>query len=78
MATIDYQSAIASAREHKFYQEVALAHELYGIYLIETKNVAEGLEQLKLAIDHYLRVGSTKKAESVSRTYSAHYRSCEH
>lgn len=65
MATLSYEASIASAREHRFYNEEGLAFELYGIYLIENKMVAKGLEQLQYAKEKYQKWGATKKAEAV-------------
>ena len=65
LAEISFKAAIASAHEHRFYHEEALACELYGIFLIETSNLASGIEQLQLAIDKYVHWGAKKKADDV-------------
>lgn len=66
MAELFYQASITSAREHKFLHEKAMAHELYGIYLVENKMVAEGLEQLHQATENYEKWGAQKKADEVN------------
>lgn len=65
MAELFYKSAILSARDHKFIQEEALACELYGIYFIENKRVAEGVEQLQTAVKKYQQWGALKKSLDV-------------
>jgi hypothetical protein len=64
-AEISFQSAIASAHNHRFYHEEALACEMYGIFLIENENIVKGIEQLQLAIDKYEQWGAMKKAADV-------------
>mmetsp|Transcript_30022 Transcript_30022/g.49186 ORF Transcript_30022/g.49186 Transcript_30022/m.49186 type:complete len:227 (+) Transcript_30022:1316-1996(+) len=65
MAELSYQAAIVSAHDHKFFHEEALAHELYGIYLVENKIVVKGMGQLQMSIDKYNTWGATKKADAV-------------
>ena len=65
MAALSYQSSILSAREHKFYHEEALACELFGVYLVETKQIAKGLEQLNNAMNKYRQLKAFKKADMV-------------
>ena len=52
-------------KDHKFIQEEALVCELYGIYLIENKRVAEGVEQLQIAVKKYQQWGALKKSLDV-------------
>eukprot|EP00581_Thalassiosira_minuscula_P001914 CAMPEP_0183748936 /NCGR_PEP_ID=MMETSP0737-20130205/68026_1 /TAXON_ID=385413 /ORGANISM="Thalassiosira miniscula, Strain CCMP1093" /LENGTH=1365 /DNA_ID=CAMNT_0025984679 /DNA_START=116 /DNA_END=4210 /DNA_ORIENTATION=+ len=65
LAILSYQAAIESAREHKFYHEEGLGHELYGIYLIENEKIENGLSQLQLAIESYKKWGAIRKADDV-------------
>lgn len=65
MAQLMYQAAILSASEHKLIHEEALARELYGIYFVENKNLANGMCQLKTAMDKYRQWGATKKADDI-------------
>lgn len=65
MAELLYQAAIASAHDHRFFHEEALASELYGIYLVENKHIEKGLEQLQNAMDKYTQWGATKKSDMV-------------
>jgi len=65
MAELSYQASIVSARKHRFYHEEALACELYGIYLVENKMIAKGLEQLQNAREKYVKWGAMKKADDV-------------
>jgi hypothetical protein len=65
LAEISFKAAIVSAHEHRFYHEEALACELYGVFLIETNDLATGIEQLQLAIDKYVQWGAEKKADDV-------------
>lgn len=65
LAEISFKAAIVSAHEHRFYHEEALACELYGVFLIETNNLATGIEQLQLAFDKYVQWGAKKKADDV-------------
>jgi len=65
MAELSYQSAIVSATEHKFLHEAALSCELYGIYLIENKDVERGLEQLKRAVELFAQWGAMVKAKEL-------------
>merc|ERR1719223_1266627 len=66
MADIAYRAAIASAQEHKFIQEEALAFELYGIYLVENERRGKGLKQLEIAAKKYKQWGALKKAQHVN------------
>jgi len=65
MAELAYESSIVSARNHKFINEEALAHELFGIHLVETRKVERGIEQLQLACNKYMQWGAFKKAWDV-------------
>jgi len=65
-ADASYRASIKSARDHKFLHEEALALELYGIYLVENKMVAEGLRQLQMASETYTRWGAMRKAGAVN------------
>ena len=56
---------IYTYKDHKFIQEEALACELYGIYFIENKRVAEGVEQLQIAVKKYQQWGALKKSLDV-------------
>jgi len=65
LAEISFKAAIVSAHEHGFYHEEALAYELYGVFLIETNNLATGIEQLQFAIAKYVQWGAKKKVDDV-------------
>jgi hypothetical protein len=65
LSELVYQSSIASAQEHKFTHEEAMACELYGIHLVETKKVAKGLEQLQIARKKYKQWGALRKAGAI-------------
>ena len=65
MAESSYEASILSAREHRFYQEEALALELYGVYLVETNRPKKGLEQLETAVTKYNHWGCTTKVRDV-------------
>ena len=65
IAELYYQSSILSAREHRFYHEEALATELFGVYLVERKQIAKGLEQLHGAMNKYKQWKAFKKADMV-------------
>lgn len=65
MAEMTYKASILSAHEHKFYCEEALAHELFGVYLVENEKFAQGVEQLKHAQDKYKNIGALRKAGDV-------------
>lgn len=65
MAELYYQSSILSAREHRFCHEEALATELFGVYLVERKQIAKGLEQLHDAMNKYKQWKALKKADMV-------------
>ena len=64
-AELAYEASIASACEHKFHHEEALALELYGIYLIENGRVLKGLGKLDVAIEKYNRWGAKSKVRDV-------------
>ena len=66
-AEISYKASIASAHNHKFIQEEALACELYGIFCIENRQIEKGTAQLQLAIAKYTEWGAAKKAEDVKQ-----------
>jgi len=65
MAEISYKAAIISVREHKFYHEEALAFELYGIFLVESKQILRGLMELQMAAKKYKQLGAMKKTDDV-------------
>ena len=65
MAELAYQSSIVSAHDHKFIHEQALACELYGVFLVENKNVQGGMKQLQIAHDQYKQWGALKKVSDV-------------
>jgi len=65
MAELSYQSSILSAREHRYVQEEALALEIFGVFLVENKQIRRGLEQLEMAADKYHGWGSVKKVRDV-------------
>ncbi|KAL7530190.1 hypothetical protein ACHAXR_003358 [Thalassiosira sp. AJA248-18] len=60
-----YKASIKSARDHKFIHEEALAHELYGIFCIETRLIDKGFEHLRIAVDKYKTWGAMKKADDL-------------
>jgi len=64
-AKLAYKAAIVSAGEHKFVNEEALAHELFGIFLVENGMAERGMEQFKLAHAKYIQWGALKKAEKL-------------
>ena len=65
LAELVYQSSIASAQDHKFIHEEAMACELYGMYLIENKKVMKGMKQLQIAKKKYKQWGALRKAGAV-------------
>lgn len=65
MAKLAYQSSIVSAHDHKFVHEEAVACELYGVYLVENKEVEKGVRQLQLAQRKFKQWGALKKAKAV-------------
>ena len=62
---LTFQSAIASAIEHRFWHEAGLGGELYGAFLLENKKRDEALEQLSIARDRYKQWGAMKKYNEV-------------
>jgi len=60
-AEVAYKASVDSAQKHKFIHEEAMAYELYGIFLIETRLVERGLEQLNMAISKYAKWGGRMK-----------------
>ena len=72
LAEISFKAAIVSAHEHGFYHEEALACELYGVFLIDTKNLAVGIEQLQLSVYNYLLWGAQNKATDVKDLIESH------
>lgn len=65
LAETSFKASIVSAHEHGFHHEEALACELYGIFLIDTKNMVVGIEQLNLAIHKYMLWGAQNKVNDV-------------
>mmetsp|Transcript_3115 Transcript_3115/g.6865 ORF Transcript_3115/g.6865 Transcript_3115/m.6865 type:complete len:754 (+) Transcript_3115:1916-4177(+) len=65
MAELSYQASIISAREHRFINEEALACELYGMFLVENKDIQKGVPQLQNALERYTQWGALKKATDV-------------
>lgn len=65
MAELFYQAAVRSAREHRFLHEEALSLEVFGVYLVENKQLQKGMEQLKMAAEKYHKWGSMKKVRDV-------------
>jgi len=65
IAEKSYVASIVSAHKHRFEHEEALSFELYGIFLVENKKVAKGLQQLENAIEKYKLWGAKKKADAV-------------
>lgn len=65
MAELSYQSAVESAREHRFPHEEALALEMFGVFLVENKQTRRGLKQLQMAAEKYRGWGSMKKVRDV-------------
>lgn len=61
-----YTAAIISSKEHRYTNKEALSLELYGIFLVETKQIKKGLMQLALAVEKYKQWGATKKADDVA------------
>ena len=76
LAENSFKAAIVSAHEHRFYHEEALACELYGIFLLDTKNIVAGVEQLRLAIDKYEQWGAKKKSDDVQNLISSTLGQC--
>jgi len=76
LADNSFKAAIVSAHEHRFFHEEALACELYGIFLLDTKNVVAGVEQLRLAIDKYEQWGAKKKSDDVQNLISSTLGQC--
>ena len=64
-AELAYLASIASAREHRFIHEEALAYELYGIFCVENGNIDKGMEQLDMALQKYIQWGALKKVEAL-------------
>jgi len=64
-ANTSYTNSIASAREHQFLHEEALAYELHGIFLIENKLVDMGMEQLMMSATKYAEWGAEMKVRDV-------------
>ncbi len=62
-----YEASIKSAIEHKFYNEAAVAHEMYGIFLLENGRVDEGVEQLNIALDKYEKWGAVRKVRELEQ-----------
>ena len=62
---LTFQSAIASAIEHRFWHEAGLGGELYGVFLLENKKRDKALEQLSIARDRYKQWGAMKKYNEV-------------
>jgi len=67
LAVLAYERSIVSAREHKFINEEALAHELFGMYLVENKMIERGIEQLQCAYNKYMQWGAFKKAMTMNK-----------
>lgn len=72
MAENSFKAAIASAHEHGFYHEEALACEHYGLFLIDTKNLVVGIEQLHLALAGYDKWGAREKSRDVQYLIDSH------
>lgn len=72
LAENSFKAAIVSANQHGFYHEEALACELYGLFLIDTKNLVVGIEQLQLAFEKYEQWGAKKKSEDVQNLIDSH------
>ncbi len=72
LAENSFKAAIASAHEHGFYHEEALACELYGLFLIDTKNLVVGIEQLQSALHKYEKWGAKKKSQDVQFLIDSH------
>lgn len=60
-----YEMSIESAHKHKFLHEEALAHELFGIFCVETGDSEKGNELLDTARNLYMQWGAKKKADSI-------------
>jgi hypothetical protein len=72
LAENSFKAAIASAHEHGFYHEEALACELYGLFLIDTKNLVVGIEQLQLALVTHDKWGAKEKSRDVQDLIDSH------
>ncbi len=66
-AVTAYTAAINSARQHKFIHEEALAFELYGTFLVETKELDRGYAQLEVSLQKYIEWGAFKKADDLRK-----------
>ncbi|KAL9184820.1 hypothetical protein ACHAXT_002597 [Thalassiosira profunda] len=60
-----YEASIRSARDHKWLNEQALAHELYGVFCVENGMRDKGTAQLRAAIDRYREWGAANVAKRV-------------
>merc|ERR1712029_183983 len=65
MTELVYKAAINSAGEHRFIREEALAHEHFGLYLIDNGQLGRGMEHLRMAMEKYSQWGGSKKAYDV-------------
>ena len=62
-----HKAAIVSAQSSKFLNELALAHELYGIFCLENKKNELAKEQLQMAADKYEQWGAVTKMTEVQQ-----------
>lgn len=60
-----YNASIAAAHQHQFLNEEALAHELYGMFLIENTRIEKGVRQLHLAIEKYRKWSAHRKVKEL-------------
>ena len=54
---------IKSAHDHKFHHEEALAYELGGLFCLENKMTAMGLDRLRSAVERYNGWGALEKSK---------------
>ncbi|KAL3765444.1 hypothetical protein ACHAWO_011526 [Cyclotella atomus] len=64
-AAESYDSAIRSAREHKFDNKLALACELAGYFYKEQGNENKAIEMFKQSRDAYIKWGAIGKAQTL-------------
>jgi len=66
-AKVFYEAAIESAQKQNFLNDEAVSCELYGIFLVETKEVDKGLVQLKVAVEKYREWGALRKVDELQQ-----------
>lgn len=75
LADDSYNSSIAAARRSRFFNEEALAYELYGTFLVECNMPEKGLAQLQMAVEKYGEWGAKKKLDWL-QTFIASVNAC--